>query len=245
MARSVARASTGNAQSPQKGSPKKKDMTQIKVSHTKQARKLIYVFKVLKLKADIEIIWCEKTPRDDAFIHPLIQDIEDNELFREHGIITIIQRRMSHLDNMICFNANDPYPRRLIVRIIDESTPESRRAILMLLRDFMMRPENNRYQYDYQVNEMSDVTPHDSEMLEPANAYIPDNAIVNVIMAVYENGDETWYTNNREIANDYFELNRIPGMLSNSLVILPIPMMVIMHLDLDSTLLSMTNNVIF
>jgi hypothetical protein len=125
MARSVARASTGNAPSPQKGSPKKKDMTQIKVSRTKQARKLIYVFKVLKLKADIEIIWCEKLPRDDAFIHPLLKDIEDNESFREHGIITVVRRHMSHLDNTICFNANDPYPRRLIVRIVDESTPES------------------------------------------------------------------------------------------------------------------------
>jgi hypothetical protein len=51
----------------------------------------------------------------------------------------------------------------------------------MLLRDFMMRPENNRYKYDYQVNKTSDVTPVDEEMLEPVNAYIPDNAIVNLI----------------------------------------------------------------
>ena len=65
-------------------------MTQIKVSHTKQARKLVYVFKVLKLKADIEIIWCEKLPRDDAFIYWLLKDIKDNESFREHGIITFI-----------------------------------------------------------------------------------------------------------------------------------------------------------
>ena len=80
----------------------------------------------------------------------------------------------------------------------------------MKFRDFMMRPENNRYQYDYQVNEASDITPHDSEMLEPVNAFIPDNAIVNLIMAVYENGDETWYTNNREIANDYFDIEPYP-----------------------------------
>jgi hypothetical protein len=124
MARSVARA-TSNAQSPQKGSPKKKDMTQIKVSHTKQARKLVYVFKVLKLKVDIEIIWCEKTPRDDAFLHPLIKDIEDNESFHNHGIITVVRRRMSHLDNRLCFGETDLYPHRLIVRIINKSTPES------------------------------------------------------------------------------------------------------------------------
>ena len=204
MARSAARG-TGNTQSPPKGSPKKKDMTHIKVSSTKQARRLVYVFKILKLKADIEIIWCKKTPRDDAFLHPLIKDIEDNESFREHGIITVVHCRMSRLDNTLCFNANDPYPHRLIVCIIDESTLESRRAILMLLWDFMIWPENNRYHYDYQVNETSNVMPHDPEMLEPVNAYIPDNAIVNLIMAVYETGDETWYATNCEIANDYFD----------------------------------------
>ena len=44
------------------------------------------------------------------------------------------------------------------------------------------------------MNETGDVTPVDKEMLEPVNAYIPDNAIVNLITAVYETGDETsWY----------------------------------------------------
>jgi hypothetical protein len=44
------------------------------------------------------------------------------------------------------------------------------------------------------VNETGDVTPVDKEMLEPVNAYIPDNAIVNLITAVYKTGDETsWY----------------------------------------------------
>jgi hypothetical protein len=203
MARTPARASS-LTQSPKKGSPKKKDMTQIKVSSTKQARKLIYVFKILKLKADVEIIWCEKTPRDDAFIHPLIKDIEENASFRDQGILTVVRRRVGQHDNTLLFNANDPYPRRLIIRTVDESNHETRRAMLMLLRDFMMRPENNRYRYDYQVNETSDVTPLDEETLEPVNAYIPDNAIVNLITAVYETGDDTWYANNREIANDYF-----------------------------------------
>ena len=47
-------------------------------------------------------------------------------------------------------------------------------------------------------------------MLEPVNAYIPDNVIVNLIKEVYENGNETWYTNNREIANDYFGIEPYP-----------------------------------
>jgi hypothetical protein len=59
-------------------------------------------------------------------------------------------------------------------------------------------------QYEYQLNESSDVTPHDEDELESVHAYIPDNAIVNLISAVYETSDETWYANNHYIANDYF-----------------------------------------
>jgi hypothetical protein len=33
-----------------------------------------FLFKILKLKADIETVWCEKTPRDDAFIRPLLKN---------------------------------------------------------------------------------------------------------------------------------------------------------------------------
>jgi hypothetical protein len=204
MARSTTRAHVPENSPNKKGSPKKKDMTQIKMASTKQIRRLVYVFKILKLKPDIELIWCEKTPNDDAFIHPLIKDIDENEGFREHGIITVVRRRMGRMNNSFRLNAIDAYPRRLIVRVVDDSTPETRRSMLMLLRDFMMRPENNRYHYEYQVNESSDVTPHDEEMLEPANAYIPDISIVNLITAVYETGDENWYANNLEIAADYF-----------------------------------------
>ena len=48
-----------------------------------------YIFKIMKLKADIKVIWCERTPCDDAFIHPLIKDIEENDEFHDHGIIDI------------------------------------------------------------------------------------------------------------------------------------------------------------
>ena len=54
--------------------------------------------------------------------------------------------------------------------------------MLMLLRDFMMHPENNRYKYDYQVNKTSDVTPVDEEMLEPVNAYSVDVHQLEVVL---------------------------------------------------------------
>lgn len=77
---------------------------------------MAYAFNILKLKADIEVIWCKKTPRDDAFIHPLlIKQIEDNRMFNEYGVIAVVHRRVSRTENyIVCFNDNDAYPRRLI-----------------------------------------------------------------------------------------------------------------------------------
>jgi hypothetical protein len=62
-----------------------------------------------------------------------------------HGDIAILVCRLvSHMNtNSVCFNSNDSYPRRLIVRTVDESTADPRMAMLMLFRDFMMHPENN------------------------------------------------------------------------------------------------------
>jgi len=194
MATSASRSSNKKAngsESPKKsGSPKKKNLLEVKVSSSKQARKVTYQFRIMKLKPDIEIIWCDKTPRDDAFIHHLVKHIEEENRFREQGILMVCRRRMGCLDNSICFNENDAFPRHLIVRVVDESTAQDRMAVLMLLCAFMMCPENNRYSYEYQVNKTSDLTPQDPTEFEPANAYIPDNSIVNLITAVYENVDD-------------------------------------------------------
>ena len=68
----------------------------------------------------------------------------------------------------------------------------------------MMKPENNRYSYEYIINETSNLTPANEHQLEPANAYIPDYLVINIIMAIFETADENWYIDNIEIANDYF-----------------------------------------
>ena len=55
----------------------------------------------MKLKANIEVIWCERTPpHDDAFIHLLIKDINENDAFCDHGIICITHCCAGHVDNM-------------------------------------------------------------------------------------------------------------------------------------------------
>ena len=84
-----------------------------------------YIFKIIKLKANIEVIWCKKTPHDDAFIHPLIRDIEENDGFCNHGIIGISHCQAGCLDNTLLFNAIDGYPHHCILHVVDESTHET------------------------------------------------------------------------------------------------------------------------
>ena len=73
----------------------------------------------------------------------------------------------------------------------------------MLLREYMMRPEHNRFSYDYVVDETSDLTPRNEENLEPANEYIQDVDIVNLIVAIYD-ANENWYSTNQETATAFF-----------------------------------------
>ena len=74
----------------------------------------------------------------------------------------------------------------------------------MILQEFMMKPENNRYSYEYIINKTSDLTLANEQQLEPANAYILDYSIINIIMAIFKTANENWYIDNIEIANDYF-----------------------------------------
>ena len=56
----------------------------------------------------------------------------------------------------------------------------------MILQEFMMRPDNNQYLYDYIINETSNLTLANEEQLETVNAYILDYSIINIIMAIFE-----------------------------------------------------------
>ena len=105
---------------------------------------------------------------------------------------------------MLLFNSADGYPCHLILRVVDESTHESHMEILMILQEFMMKPENNQYSYEYIVNKTSNLTPTTEQQLEPTNAYIPDYSIMNIIMAIFETANVNWYINNIEITSDYF-----------------------------------------
>jgi hypothetical protein len=67
-----------------------------------------------------------------------------------------------------------------------------------------MLPGNNKYGYDYVVNEGSDLMPPNAGDLESLDNYVQDDMIVTLIMNVYENTDQTWYNNNHESVSNFF-----------------------------------------
>jgi len=188
------------------GSPAKRNVKQImKIANTKQMRQLVYYLKIMKLCPDIEIIWVERAPGQDGYMYNVIKAVDETEAFREHGLLMSARRRVSQANNGIMFNAQDSYPRKIFIRVVNESTPESRRSVLMILRDFMMRPENNRFNYEYTVDDSSDLTPHDEQAYETADHYIQDNVIVNLVGGIFEETGPNWYGENQEEADKWFE----------------------------------------
>jgi len=58
----------------------------------------------------------------------------------------------------------------------------------------MEKPENNRYGYIYVVDEESDLTPPDDQ-LEPMDACLLDNQLVNFMQQTLEGADESFFFN--------------------------------------------------
>jgi hypothetical protein len=212
-------AQKGSKKTPEKkGSPKRKDLTKIKFSEDalNQKRKPAYYLKIIKLRPDFELIYIESTPGNDGYGQKLFDRIKDDG-YRDDGVLMVVRRRVSQADNSVLNNARDRFARRAIVRIVTNSTPESRLEILNKFKAFLNLPENNKYGYDYIVNETSDLTPLDTDNLEPLDHYVQNDMIVNIIVNIYENADQTWYRNNTESALDFFSGPTFPQWASDQL----------------------------
>ena len=188
-----------------KESPKRKEIGSIHFSSDslKQKRKPSYFLKIVKLRPDFELIFIDATPGTDGYGKRLYDHITNDDGFRSEGILLVAHHRIDRENNGLLTNALNSYPRWAIVRIVDTSTHESRLAILSAIRTKLMHPENNKFGYDYVVNSASDLTPPDED-LEPMNAYIQDDVIVNIILNIYDSTDQSWYQNNSASALDFF-----------------------------------------
>ena len=187
-----------------KKSPKKKPISSIKVEDmVAQKKRLDYHLRILKLRPDFELIWIDATPGDDGYGQKLFDFITNEQGFRSEGILTVVRRRVSLENPALLLNAKNSYTRRCIVRLTDESTHASRLAILHALQGFLVHPSRNLFNYQYIVDDASDLTPN-SNALQPMDHFLQDRDIVKLMEETLEDTGIGWYAENSDCALDFF-----------------------------------------
>jgi hypothetical protein len=75
-----------------KESPKRKDINKISFSpeDLKKRRKPSYYLKIVKLRPDYELIFIDSTPGTDGYGQRLFDHINNNNGFRDHGILMVL-----------------------------------------------------------------------------------------------------------------------------------------------------------
>jgi hypothetical protein len=206
-----------------KGSPKKKPLNSIRITEETLAnkrRKSDYHLRIMKLRPDFELIWVESTPGNDGYAQKLFDFITKADGFRAQGVLMVAHRRISKENTDTMKNSKDTYARRCIVRVVqddDDSTHTSRLAILRALRAFLIRPENNQFDYEYVVNDASDLTPPVEDDLEPMDHFLHDSVIVNLISTVFDDTANGWYAENPDSALDFFSGPTFPAYAVDTL----------------------------
>jgi hypothetical protein len=191
-----------------KNSPKKREITSINLSEADMngKRKLDYHLKVVKLACDFELIYIKGTPRNFGFGQKLFDHVTYNNGFRNKGVLMVAKRLVSQADNSVLANANNLFPRRVIIWSVGKegSTHQSRISILRALQAFLVQTDNNKFGYAYIVNKESNLTPAVDTNLEPMDHYIHDMVIINLMCRVFEDTGSGWYAANTKNALDFF-----------------------------------------
>ena len=200
---------------------KRKKLSDVTIDGTRKMRKPNYFLKVELLKGFIEVYWCEVDRNNDAFFNHVHKAIETDPQWKAMGFMCSTFRRKSINDgeNFLA-NNKDNYPRKVIVRILDSgetSTTDTRMEHLKRLQRFCMDPANNRFDYEYVIDASSDLTPEEDAYLASADSYIQDFVICNIIKAMYTDADVTWYSNNQDIAREYWCGPEYPTIASEEL----------------------------
>jgi hypothetical protein len=98
-----------------------------------------YYFYITLTMPSIELIWCDEYEGQDAYTHPIYEQILNRtQWMKDNHFAGIYSRRASRSVDSITYNKTPPksgqtcYPRRYYLRIVDPntSTVDSRRAIL-------------------------------------------------------------------------------------------------------------------
>lgn len=111
----------------------------------KQKHKLEYYLKIIKLKPDFELVWMDSCPGNNGYSQDLSYHILDEDSFHKFGVLIITSRCICQANNSKLNNTRNKYARHCIVGVIEnESTPESRLALLHAFQAFMKRPKDNK-----------------------------------------------------------------------------------------------------
>jgi hypothetical protein len=170
----------------------------------KQKCRPAYYLKIVKLQPVYELTFIDSTPGTNGYGQKLYDHIKNNDGFHDEGVLLMVCSHISQSDNNILTNTRNNYPHRAIVCLIETSTHESCLAILNAFKAFLSLPENNKFGYDYIVNDTSNLLPSNTKDLEVMDHYIQDDMIVNIIDIVYEDTNVIWYDNNRDSALTLF-----------------------------------------
>jgi hypothetical protein len=102
--------------------------------------KLDYHLKIVKLACDLELIYIKGKHGNDGFCQRLFDHFINNNGFCNKGVLMVAKRRVSQADNSVMANANNLFPRRVIIWSVGEegSTHESRISILSALQAFLV-----------------------------------------------------------------------------------------------------------
>lgn len=202
----------------QKGS--RKARADIKISGTKSMRKPNYYIKVDALAGNLEVYWIQVDANNDAYQAHLHKAIEEDPFWHNLGFVAVARRRHSPKVNEFLVNTKDQYPRKVMVRVLEpdeESTVQGRQKTLHHIRNFCMVPSNNRFSYDYIVDDESDLTPEIDIHRARCDSYLQDFIICNLIKGLYDKVDKEWYTNNEETAHYYWSGPDYPEIALNEL----------------------------
>lgn len=168
----------------------------------------MYFLKVEAIQANLEVYWGQIDPYNDAYMHPFFLSVQSDPSWIEYGYGIVTNRRSRTGSNEYEVNRKDQFARKIYVRILNEgetSTPEGRQTMLEKIQDCCMDPKNNRYNYEYVIDERSDLTPSKREDYVTADSYILDYVICNIIEGIYQGVDKNWYSNNKELAQQYWQ----------------------------------------
>lgn len=154
------------------------------------------VLKVEALKGNIEVYWSETDPRNDGYMLPFLQHIENGsgeDEWIKDGFLAVFNRRPCEEFDTVLSNNNNDLPRRVAVRVLKEdeiSTAETRMRRLENIQKYLMDPTRNIYNHKYIIDSRSDTTT--SETLSCLDTYLDVKDIFTVLKAVY------WHSNDKD-----------------------------------------------